>query len=82
MIELQTLVASDDRIWCVAWNPTGTLYGSICLLLQGMILIVFRLASCGSDKMIKLWGREGDGYFILELIELLKFVYRRTKLGV
>jgi hypothetical protein len=25
-----------------------------------MILIVFRLASCGSDKMIKLWGREGD----------------------
>jgi hypothetical protein len=45
-------------------------------------LIVFRLASCGSDKMIKLWGREGDGYFILELIELLKFVYRRTKLGV
>ncbi len=51
-------------------------------VIQGMILIVFRLASCGSDKMIKLWGREGDGYFILELIELLKFVYRRTKLGV
>jgi hypothetical protein len=20
----------------------------------------YRLASCGSDKMIKLWGREGD----------------------
>ncbi len=51
-------------------------------VIQGMILIVFRLASCGSDKMIKLWGREGDVYFILELIELLKFVYRRTKLGV
>lgn len=32
LIELQTLEASDDRIWCVAWNPTGTLYGSICLL--------------------------------------------------
>ena len=24
--ELQTLEASDDRVWCVAWNPTGTLY--------------------------------------------------------
>ena len=26
LIELQTLEASDDRIWCVAWNPAGTLY--------------------------------------------------------
>jgi hypothetical protein len=31
LIELQTLNASDDRIWCVAWNPTGTLYDEICL---------------------------------------------------
>jgi hypothetical protein len=29
-------------------------------VIQSMILIVFRLASCGSDKLIKLWGREGD----------------------
>ena len=25
-----------------------------------MTLVAFRLASCGSDKIIKIWGREGD----------------------
>ncbi|CAF1341544.1 unnamed protein product [Adineta steineri] len=43
LIEIQEFEASEDRIWCVSWNPTGTL-----------------LASCGSDKIIRLWGREGE----------------------
>jgi hypothetical protein len=38
-----------------------------------MIFIVFRLASCGSDKIIKLWGREGDGDFFSESIDELNF---------
>ena len=25
LLELRTLEASDDRVWCVAWNPAGTL---------------------------------------------------------
>ena len=41
LIELQELEASDDRIWCVAWNPTGTMYGSISFVIQSTILIVF-----------------------------------------
>lgn len=40
LIEVQTLEASDDRVWCVAWNPSGTLYGSIHLLHNRMNLSI------------------------------------------
>jgi len=41
LIEVQEIQASEDRIWCVAWNPTGTLYGSILFDIRARILIVF-----------------------------------------
>ena len=41
-----TLIGHDDRVWCVSWNPTGTV-----------------LASCSTDKTVKLWtntNKEND----------------------
>ncbi|XP_052803579.1 probable cytosolic iron-sulfur protein assembly protein CIAO1 homolog [Mya arenaria] len=40
-----TLEGHEDQVWCVAWNPAGSL-----------------LASCGTDKTIRIWGREGDNW--------------------
>lgn len=43
--EVQKLSGHTERVWCVSWNPSGTL-----------------LASCSSDKTIRIWGKEGEGW--------------------
>lgn len=42
LAKVAELDGHEDRVWSVAWNPSGTL-----------------LASCSSDKNIRLWGLEG-----------------------
>lgn len=42
---ISTIEGHKDRVWCVSWNPQGSI-----------------LASCSSDKSIRLHGREGDAW--------------------
>lgn len=95
-ISIPNIVDKWLRIWlnCKHWTHRLIEYGVslgiqqahcrssfIDSILWQAFFIVFRLASCGSDKLIKLWGREGDTDFFF-LGFYFTFVSRRTKLGM
>jgi len=42
---VETLNNHDERVWSLAWNPTGSMF-----------------ASCGGDRKIKIWGKEGENW--------------------
>ncbi|XP_071946818.1 probable cytosolic iron-sulfur protein assembly protein CIAO1 homolog [Antedon mediterranea] len=50
--EVQILSEHQQRVWSVAWNPSGTL-----------------LASCSSDKTIRVWGKEGEKWICKTVLQ-------------
>src|SRR5277367_6707937 len=47
LVLVETLSGHQDRVWGLAWNPSGTI-----------------LATCGGDKTVRLWAKEGTDIYI------------------